>query len=96
MPSQHDKVQLSPRQAQALVVAARALTTRGDCNSEQKSLSNYDVWIYSTDGGIAVSFIAITRPGDEGVMGGNFAYARSVKYVIDERTFQILKTIGSK
>jgi hypothetical protein len=96
MPDSGTILKLSPIQVQALVVATKALTSRSDYNSEQRSLSNYEVWIYKADGGIAVSFIAIPRQGDEATYGGNFAYARSVKYIIDERALKISKIVGSK
>ena len=88
--------ELSSQRVQALVVAAKALTTRADYNDEQKSLANYVVRIDNEDEGIAVSFIAIPRRGDEGTFGGNFSYARSVTYIVDERTFRVLKVVGSK
>jgi hypothetical protein len=96
VPEDEKALKLSPVQAQALVIAAQALAGRTDYNNEQKALSNYEVRIYNTEGGIVVSFIAIPRKGDEATFGGNFEYARSVKYVVDERTFQILKVVGSK
>lgn len=93
---ERDKITLTSAESQALVVAANALAERSDYNKEQRSLANYDVWIYREDGNVIVSFLSIPRKGDENVIGGNFPYARAVKYVIEPKSFKVLKTVGSK
>jgi len=90
-------IKISEVDWKALLVAMAHLQKRNNYTEEQRKLENYKPWITrSSDTEVEISFLAIRRAGDEGVIGGNLPYARSTTYVISTATFEILKIYGSK
>lgn len=88
--------ELSAIQVRAVMVGVEHLTKREDYNPEQRKLENYKVLIGEQAGLLKVSFVALRRPGDELVWGGNFTYAQSTSYLIDPANLEIKRVLASK